>query len=164
MVELDYKKLYKDVGADIAKRKQELGKLIQQEEALEALIAGLQTTAAGLGKLVGEEYIAEDALGLTGNVRNIFFSDENRNYTATEIRDALAIQGYDLTKYGNALASIHSVIKRLLEQGQIVEAGTRGSTNKPAYSAKKGIAAAEGTPNRIAMIHELLEAAKKQRK
>jgi hypothetical protein len=41
--------------------------------------------------------------------------------TALEVRDRLSAIGVDLEKHSNPLASIHTVLKRLHEAGELVE-------------------------------------------
>lgn len=132
----DYKVIFKQVKADIAAKRQELGEAMQNVDGLEAEIAGLQQTAAGLARMLGVEFIAEDELGLTDAIRGVFKTNYQTNFTALEVRDALQTMGYDITKYGNVMASIHSVIKRLLDQGSVLPMGIRGSNDKPTFKWK----------------------------
>ncbi|MCU1311590.1 MAG: hypothetical protein JWO20_2715 [Candidatus Angelobacter sp.] len=132
----DYKQIFKQVKTDIAAKRQELGESMRTVEGLEAEIAGLQQTALGLARMLGEEFVAEDEIGLTDAVRNVFKSAlPSKNFTALEVRDELQAMGYDITKYGNVMASIHSVIKRLIDK-DIKFVGTRGDSDKPAYQWK----------------------------
>jgi hypothetical protein len=51
--------------------------------------------------------------------------------TAAEVRDRLAVIGFDLSRYGNALAALHTTLKRLAEAGEI--AATAAGSRKTAY-------------------------------
>ncbi len=46
--------------------------------------------------------------------------------TAQNVRDQLEALGFNVTRYENALASIHTVIARLEKKGDIRESGTIG--------------------------------------
>jgi archaellum component FlaC len=132
---LDYTELFKQVKAEIASKRAELGECLSRVEALEDEISGLQQTAAGLAKTLGEQYEAEDELGLTEAIRRVFRQNPEKNFVPVEIRDELEQMGYNVEKYGNILASIHSVIKRLLDK-DISQLGTR-TNGKPCYQWKK---------------------------
>ncbi len=133
---LNYPELLKQVKADIASKRAELGECLSRAEKLEDQISGLQQTAAGIAKTLGETYEAEEEMGLTEAIRRAFRQNPDRNFVATEIRDELEQMGYDIDKFGNVLASIHSVIKRLVDK-DIEIAGSRGNTGKPCYQWKK---------------------------
>jgi hypothetical protein len=46
-------------------------------------------------------------------------SASGRPMTPTEVRDALAGYGFDISKYANDLAAIHAVLKRLNRSGEL---------------------------------------------
>jgi predicted RNA-binding protein YlqC (UPF0109 family) len=127
---LDYREMFDQVKAEIASKRKELGVRLLEVEAMEDQIIGLQQTAAGLAKTLGEQYIAEDELGLTDAIRRAFKQNYLRDFTALEIKPELESMGHDLGRYGNAMASIHSVIKRIQDK-DIKQTGSRGG--KPCY-------------------------------
>ncbi len=131
MSELDYRQMLEQVKAAIAVKREELGACFEKAEALEDEIAGLQQTAAGLAKTLREQYVAEDELGLTDAIRRAFKQNEGKSFTALEVRDELENMGYDTSKYGNVMASIHAVMNRLAGK-EIKQSGTRAN-NKPCY-------------------------------
>jgi hypothetical protein len=53
-----------------------------------------------------------EEMGLTDACREVLKGSKEA-MTPTEVRDALVRMGYDLKKYKNALASIHTILKRL---------------------------------------------------
>jgi hypothetical protein len=132
---LNYAELLEQVKAEIASKREELGRCLARAVTLEDELGGLQQTAAGLAKTLGEQYEADDDIGLTEAIRRAFRQNPEKHFTAIEIRDELDQMGHDLAKYGNVLASIHSVIKRL-ETKEIEGAGTRAN-GKPCYQWKK---------------------------
>jgi hypothetical protein len=71
---------------------------------------------AGPATLCGEEETAPQ--GLTDACRSILKSTES-DLTPTDVRDSLEQSGFDLGKYENPLAVIHTTLKRLAEQGEV---------------------------------------------
>src|SRR5215467_7938769 len=79
----------------------EYERLTAEHAALESRIAQLKHSIAALTKLCGYEPTVP--------------------LTALEVRDRLSSIGVDLDKYSNALASIHTVLKRMHGAGELVE-------------------------------------------
>ena len=127
---LDYKQMFDQVKAEIAEKRRELGVRLSQVETLEDEIIGLQQTAAGLAKTLREQYVAEDQLGLTDAIRRAFKQNDTRDFIALEMKNELENMGYNLDKYGNVMASIHSVINRIVGK-DINQTGSRNG--KPCY-------------------------------
>ncbi len=144
---LNYRELFDTVLKEIAEKRRQLGDCMFRAEQLEDEITGLEQTAAGLAKTLREEYVAEDALGLTEAVRRVFRQNDNRGFTALEVRDELKNLGYDLADYGNHMASIHSVMKRL-EGRDIALAGNRGD-GKPVYNWIRKVSDALPPPTEV---------------
>lgn len=96
----------------------EYERLIAEHSALESRIAQLKHSIAALTKLCGYEPTVP--LGLTDACR-LVLRNAAAPLTALEVRDRLASIGIDLDKYSNPLASIHTVLKRMHEAGEIVE-------------------------------------------
>ena len=117
---------------EIVAKKLELGKCIQKQEALETSIAKLQEVAVAIARLLGEEYVPEDAMGLTDAIRQAFKTTPNVAMTTKEVRARLQQMGFDIAQYGNVLASIHTVISRLHAKKEIKHAAVRND-GKPAY-------------------------------
>ena len=89
-----------------------------QHAALEGRLAQLKQSIATLSKLCGYEPTVQ--LGLTDACRMVL-RNAVQPLTALEIRDRLIAVGLDLDRYSNALASIHTVLKRMHEAGELVE-------------------------------------------
>jgi hypothetical protein len=49
------------------------------------------------------------------------------------VRLLLEARGFQTRRYGNLLASIHVVVGRLVTKNEIMQAGTKGGADKPAY-------------------------------
>jgi len=101
----------------------ELADAAKQKEILDKRIARLKQTLASLDALIeGDEASTEsrqemDVVGITDAVRNAL-KIANSPRTAVDVRDWLASSGYDLSDQENALASIHTILKRLVRSGE----------------------------------------------
>jgi hypothetical protein len=104
--------------------------LISQQTELEARIAQLRHSIAALTKLCG--YESTVPLGLTEACR-LVLRNADAPLTALEIRDRLKAIGVDLDKYSNPLASIHTILKRMRDGGEVKE-GERDASSRTAYS------------------------------
>ena len=58
-------------------------------------------------------------MGLTDAIRQAFKTAPNVQMGATGVRSRLKQIGFDITVYGNLLASIHTVLGRLEKSGEI---------------------------------------------
>ena len=96
----------------------EYEKLSAERSALDDRLSQLHHSIAALTKLCGYEPTVP--LGLTDACR-LVLRNAVAPLTALEVRDRLASIGVDLDKYSNPLASIHTVLKRMHEGGEIVE-------------------------------------------
>lgn len=113
----------------------ELGEAQTRAQELEERIADLRQTISVLSKLCGQEDMdVEESLGLTDAIRLAFEKIGRGNATPQEMRLRLETQGFNTRRYGNLLASIHTVFKRLEAKGEIKVAGTRGD-GKVAYTS-----------------------------
>ena len=127
-------KAKEDLKASIA----ELGEIELRQRALEQRIVELRQTVAALSKLCGEEFLEEDALGLTDAVRMAFKSMGNTPMAIHDVRGRIESLGFDTSRYGNVMASIHTVVRRLVEKQELTETGTIG--NKPAFAWRNAVA------------------------
>jgi hypothetical protein len=137
---LTYKNAFDAAKAHMERCREELGKVNSRKIELEIEVAKLRETVIALGRMFGEQFDEADELGLTDAIRQIFMAQPQTYLTAQNVRDRLEFLGFSLEKYGNALASIHTVIKRLVEKDEIFEYRTGG--DKAAYILKQSI----GTP------------------
>jgi hypothetical protein len=118
----------------------QLGENIEEQERLEEQRKRLSQTIASLSILIDEPIDPEwrDIIN-TESLNDIGFTDAVRavlkeaalktpSYLhATEVRDSLMRKGYELTGYSNALATIHNVLKRLVDNREIeaIPVGTK---------------------------------------
>jgi hypothetical protein len=92
--------------------------LVAERGELDARISQLQHSIAALTRLCGFEPTVP--LGLTEACR-LVLRNSPVPLTALELRDRLTSIGVDVTRYSNALASIHTVIRRMQESGEVLE-------------------------------------------
>lgn len=80
---------------------------------------------------VGEETLSR-RVGLTAAI-DLALERADDWQTPKQVREALEQSGYDLDDYGNAMASIHTVLKRLVTSGR---AEVRSAGGKTEYKGK----------------------------
>jgi len=129
-----YEVALRDAKQELAESVAELGEAQNRAQELEQRIGDLRQTISVLSKLCGQEDVdLENALGLTDAIRLAFSSLGTNSVTAQEMRLHLEAQGFNTRRYGNLLASIHTVLGRLEKKSEIRQTGTRPD-GKPAYA------------------------------
>jgi chromosome segregation ATPase len=128
----DFKDTLDKAKKELISNQQRLGRILQEQEELENRNTKLREVVNTLSRLLGEQFVEEDAIGLTDAIRQAF-KTSSTPLQPTEIRDRLKSIGLDITKYGNVMASVHSVINRLLSRREIQQVAVGG---KPAYQWK----------------------------
>jgi hypothetical protein len=117
-----YKQALKQAKADLVEQVAVLGTAQDSAKKAEKAIVELRQTIAALQVLCGEpEFVEEDALGLTDAIR-MAFRTAARDMSAHDIREHMEGMGY-AGRWGNLLASIHTVIPRLHKKGEIEPTG-----------------------------------------
>src|SRR5215470_6747521 len=96
----------------------EYEKLSAEYAALEGRLSQLKHSIAALTKLCGYEPTVP--MGLTDACR-LVLRNATQPLNALEVRDRLTSIGVALEKHSNPLASIHTVLKRLHEAGELSE-------------------------------------------
>lgn len=132
-----YKQSFDLAIEELAELMAEREEVESRREQLERRITRLREAIIGLGFLVdkGSYTIAKERpelfpdtvspdVGFTDAVRAVFRDDKESFHSPIEIRDYLDLVGFDIAKYKNVLASIHSILKRLKAKNEIYE-GTR---------------------------------------
>lgn len=101
-----------------------LGEQAQIEQRLSYIdgrLQALRKTILSLGELLGEEFEPE-SVGITEAIRKVLkdSQDDRRSYTGPiGVRNTLHKNGFPLSDYKNALAVIHTTLKRLEDQGEV---------------------------------------------
>lgn len=89
--------------------------LLAERARIDARIARLAQTMGSLMRLCNLQPTVQ--WGLTDAVRAVLQA-AGHPLTAVEVRDQLGAMGFDLSRYSNDLASIHTVLKRLNQAGE----------------------------------------------
>jgi hypothetical protein len=114
--------------ADFQHEKDLLTELLREQEALKTRIAKQQMRLAALATLASEQDAQEEKKmetnytlgeGLTNACRTAFRAAGSRGLMPTEVRSALEQLRFPTRDYRNILSSIYTVIKRLVEKGEI---------------------------------------------
>jgi hypothetical protein len=116
---------YKD-SLEAAKTEMEtlLNEQTQIEQRAAYILSRLQVlrkTVLSLGELLGEEFEPE-TVGITQAIRKVLrdSQDDKGSYISpTMVRNALQRDSFPLSDYKNALAVIHTTLKRLEDQGEV---------------------------------------------
>jgi hypothetical protein len=88
----------------------------EQRREIDERLAQLAQTIGTLNRLCG--LVPTVFWGLTDACRVVLKSG-GRPMAPLEVRDRLLAIGFDLSKYANGLAAIHTVLKRLAEAGEL---------------------------------------------
>ena len=115
----------------------QLEQLSREILQLEKVVASLEplTSNTTTYSRAGIEVEGIEQMGLADACREIL-KQKVEYRTARGVRDSLAASGYDLEQHSNPLASIHGVLKRLAESGDVEELESEGKTR---YRWKKPI-------------------------
>jgi predicted transcriptional regulator len=111
-----------------------IGQLKKFIEGIGPLVEGeeLEVYAATLSAAIDGEHdpggVIVASEGITDVMKRAFVL--NDSLTPTEVRDQLIVMGFDMERFSNVLATIHSVLKRLVEQQWLEQIEKDG---KPAY-------------------------------
>lgn len=97
----------------------EYERALAERARLDDRLDELQQTIGSLTKLCG--YTPTVPFGLTDACR-LALRSAGQPMTAVDVRDRLRAIGFDLDRYGNALAAIHTVLKRLAAAGEAAPA------------------------------------------
>src|SRR5262249_12236321 len=88
----------------------------EKRREIDQRLAELTQSIATLSKLLG--LTPTVPMGLTDAVR-LVVRGAGAPMTPIEVRDRLAAIGFDVSKYVNDLAAVHTILKRLNESGEL---------------------------------------------
>ena len=88
-----------------------------QRRQIDERLAQLAQTIGSLNRLCG--FVSTVPWGLTDACR-VVLKNAGKSMTPTDVRDRLESIGFDLTKYSNSLAAVHTVLKRLNEAKEVL--------------------------------------------
>ena len=121
----------------------------EQRQQIDRRLAEVAQTIGSLSRLCG--LVPTVPMGLTDACR-LAIRGAGVPVMATEVRDRLQSFGFDLSKYSNDLAAIHTILKRLNEAGEL-RLVARGS-GKPTYIWNRPPRAIALGPDIAAFIRE----------
>jgi hypothetical protein len=90
--------------------------VVQIEQLIEHLTPLATDTPLDHIPLMNEKYVT--GLNLADACREVL-KTVNTHFTPIQVRDTLASIDYNLNQYSNPLASIHGVLKRMVESGEV---------------------------------------------
>jgi hypothetical protein len=88
----------------------------QQRQDIDKRLAEVAQTISSLSRLCG--LVPTVPMGLTDACR-LIVRGAGLPVTPTEVRDRLRAFGFDLSRYSNDLAAIHTILKRLNQAGEL---------------------------------------------
>jgi len=98
---------------------EESQRLTAQRQRIDGRLSELAESIGTLSRLSG--LTATAPWGLTDACRTVL-RNAGGPMTAAEVRDRLAVIGFDLSRYANALAALHTTLKRLAQAGEVAAA------------------------------------------
>ena len=88
-----------------------------QRREIDDRLSQLAQTIGTLNRLCG--FVSNVEWGLTDACR-VVLKNASRPMTPTDVRDRLEAIGFDLSKYANSLAAVHTVLKRLNQAQEVL--------------------------------------------
>jgi hypothetical protein len=113
----------------LEKAQTELVSLLEERKRVDWAIHKLQQNITHLAALCQVE--VDDPfkqLGMTDAIRWVVGASK-APLAASEVRDKLSEAGFDLSEYKNAMACVHTILKRLIQAGQV-----KAQTLQPGYT------------------------------
>ena len=125
MTDNKYRDILKQAKDDFRGTKAEFADLRRRQDELEKRLVGLREIIVATSRMLGEQFIEEDELGLTDAIRQVFKTTTGALSTFG-VEQRLTRLGYDLNKYStaeSAKASISTVVARLAASGELKTLG-----------------------------------------
>jgi hypothetical protein len=127
----NYKSALEQLKKDLRDSKQRRLEHLRGVEEEEERITHLRQSVASLSRLCGEAFDDEDEFGLTDAIR-MALKAHGGHLNPQQVRAQIERLGFKTEKYTNVLASIHTVLKRLVIKGEVDDSATAGD-GKTAY-------------------------------
>jgi hypothetical protein len=147
-----YKEALRQAKLDLSQAIADLGDAEAKADRLTKEIAGLRQTVSALSRLCGEaEFVEEDALGLTDVIRLAYKSAAGGpSLTLQDVKDRIDSMGY-AGRWGNLLASVHTVTKRLVQKGDVEAGGNVNGKDTYCWAGRSH----DPAPDKIAVDRKL---------
>ena len=122
-----YREAFEDVQSELEDLLEEDSRLADRRGEIKYRTESLRKIGESLGLLLGEN-VSEEAIGLTGAIRELLKENRDVWYSAITVRRFLREKEFPVDDYKQPLAVIHTTLKRLQEQGEILSAESDGKT------------------------------------
>lgn len=103
--------------------------LVERREQIDRFVAKLRSVVIANAAMLSNserdetlrslQEIVGPSRGFTHAVREFMRRNAERSFTAIAVREGLKTVSFDVTEYDNPLASIHTILKRLSERGEL---------------------------------------------
>lgn len=150
----DYKRILEEAKADLVRLQTAKGNLEDKLNDVNAKIDAMTKTFNAIAPLVGEDPIpgvmesivntSVDSImssGISVAVKSVLDGAPWEDFTAAEVKDRLAGQGWKWQKYNNPQGTVYTTLSRLVGSGKAKEGGPRPGTSgdgaKTFYSANR---------------------------
>lgn len=137
-----------DYRAALAAAVKEYEELGGRRRAIDERLAQLSQTIGTLNRLLG--YQPTVPLGLTDAIRIVMRSGVPM--TPVEVRDRLRAIGFDVSKYANDLAAVHTILKRLNGAGELRFLPDQSGRHR--YTLNRGLVPIALTKDIVRAMHE----------
>jgi len=137
---------YRRALASASREYEELG---ARRRDIDQRLAELAQTIGTLSKLLG--LTPTVPMGLTDAIRMIV-RGVGVPMTPVEVRDRLHGIGFDVSKYANDLAAVHTILKRLNDSGEVRFIPREGGKHQ--YAWNRGVVAITLTKDIVQAMHE----------
>jgi hypothetical protein len=128
---LDFRKALKAAKDEFLVVQEELGDCLAKQEEFEKRLAALRQVINGFSGALGEQFEETDEIGMTDAVRQALKSYD-KPLEPLDVRTRLQQLGFNTNKYGNFMASVHTVLSRLTKRGEVKQVVVQPG-NKAAY-------------------------------
>ena len=163
---VDYKRMLEQAKGDLISLQAVKANLENKLNDVNAKIDAMTKTHNAIAPIVGEDPIPGSieslvntsvesimSAGISAAVKSVLDIDPSESYTAAEMRDLLAGQGWKWEKYVNPHGTVYTTLIRLV-QSKVAKAGdprpgTSGDGAKTFYSAKRDNRAPIPPPSRV---------------
>ena len=114
-----YRKAFEDAQSELEELLEEDSLLAERRGKIMLRSESLRKISESIGSLLGEN-LSKQAVGLTDTIRNLLGMDAGTWYSATNVRTYLRNEEFPIDDYQQPLAVIHTTLKRLQDQGEIL--------------------------------------------
>lgn len=114
----DYANIFESLKNDLQSAKARHAQAMAAADAEEMNITSLRQSLAAIGQLCGKVFEDEDEYGLTDLIRMALRTWSGQPLPPPELKSRIESLGYP-QKSDSALASIHTILKRLTAKGEV---------------------------------------------